>query len=304
MQVPISVRSLRKRFGETTAVDNVSFEVGPAQIFGLIGPDGGGKTTIIRTIVSLISSDSGEVFFQGRSVAREPGYVRSNVGYMPQRFSLYQDLTVEENLAFFGDLFGVPHSKLAERIEQLFDFSALGPFRTRRAGALSGGMKQKLALSCMLVHAPEVIVLDEPTFGVDPVSRNDFWQILKTLSREGTTILVSTAYMDEALLCDRVALVYRGRLLAEDRPESLKLKYGAPLYLAATEAPHRAYNALHQSGLCRECNLFGDGVHLTLAESATTEQVAQLCADKGVTLEGIHRIEPALEDLFLKLMKE
>ena len=303
-QLPIAVRELHKRFGGTTAIDNVSFEVEPAQIFGLIGPDGGGKTTIIRTIVSLISCDSGEVFFQGRSVAREPGYVRSNVGYMPQRFSLYQDLTVAENLTFFGDLFGVPKEKLTRRIEQLYEFSALGPFRTRRAGALSGGMKQKLALSCMLVHAPEVIVLDEPTFGVDPVSRNDFWKILKTLAREGTTILVSTAYMDEALQCDRVALVYRGRLLAEDRPENLKLQYGEPLYLAATDAPHLAYNAIHPSGLCRECNLFGDGVHFTLAEPATAEQVAQLCADSGVSLSSTHRIEPALEDLFLKLMKE
>jgi len=165
-------------------------------------------------------------------------------------------------------------------------------------------MKQKLALSCMLVHAPEVIVLDEPTFGVDPVSRNDFWKILKTLAGEGTTILVSTAYMDEALQCDRVALVYRGRLLAEDRPENLKLQYRDPLYLAATEAPHLAYNAIHPSGLCRECNLFGDGVHFTLAEPATAEQVAQLCADSGVSLSSTHRIEPALEDLFLKLMKE
>jgi len=219
---PIEIRGLHKSYRKTEAVRDVTFSVPEATIFGLIGPDGGGKTTIMRTLVSLLSFDSGEVLFQGKPVQENVSFVRSHVGYMPQRFSLYQDLTVAENIHFFAELFDVPREEMNSRIEELYEFSTLGPFKERRAGALSGGMKQKLALSCMLVHQPSVIVLDEPTFGVDPVSRNDFWEILKTLAGRGTTILVSTAYMDEALLCDRVALVYRGRLLATDEPTALR----------------------------------------------------------------------------------
>lgn len=300
---PIEVKGLSKSYGGVPAVRNASFSVERAQIFGLIGPDGGGKTTIMRSIVSLLSFDSGEILFQGIPVDRNPAYVRSHVGYMPQRFSLYQDLTVEENLRFFGDLFEVPRREMNARIERLYRFSALAPFGKRRSGALSGGMKQKLALSCMLVHDPEVIVLDEPTFGVDPVSRSEFWEILKSLAREGTTILVSTAYMDEALLCDVVALVYQGHLLATDGPGSLLAGFPAPLYLAATDMPHRALRALAQTGLCRSCHLFGDGVHFTLAEGASSESVARALERSAVPVSAIRTIEPGLEDLFLELLK-
>jgi len=300
---PIVVRGLRKSYGEIAAVRGVSFEVHRATIFGLIGPDGGGKTTIIRSVVSLLSIDAGEVLFQGRPVDREPAYVRAHVGYMPQRFSLYQDLTVAENLRFFGDLYQVPREELAERLARLYEFSGLGPFKDRRSGALSGGMKQKLALSCMLIHSPEVVVLDEPTFGVDPVSRNDFWTILKGLRDEGTTILVSTAYMDEALLCDRVSLVYRGELLATDRPADLRSLQPEPLYLVDTDAPHLAFGALEPSGLCAQCNFFGDGVHVTLARGATTETLSSFLAARGVAFRTIRPVQPGLEDLFLKLMK-
>ena len=300
---PIVVRGLRKSYGEVAAVRGVSFEVERGTIFGLIGPDGGGKTTIIRSVVSLLSIGAGEVLFQGRPVEREPAFVRAHVGYMPQRFSLYQDLTVAENLRFFGDLYEVPRDELARRLTRLYEFSGLGPFKDRRSGALSGGMKQKLALSCMLVHSPEVVVLDEPTFGVDPVSRNDFWTILKGLRDEGTTILVSTAYMDEALLCDRVALVYRGELLATDRPADLRNRFTEPLYLVDTDAPHLAFGELERSGLCGECNFFGDGVHITLAPDATTEAVGALLKESGVDSRTIRPLQPGLEDLFLKLMK-
>jgi ABC-2 type transport system ATP-binding protein len=300
---PIVVRSLGKSYGRLQAVRDVSFTVERGEIFGLIGPDGGGKTTILRTVVSLLSFDAGEVLFEGKSVNRNPGYVRSNVGYMPQRFSLYQDLTVEENLRFFGGLFGVPRAELAGRLERLYEFSSLSEFKKRRAGALSGGMKQKLALSCMLVHAPEIIVLDEPTFGVDPVSRNDFWMILKSLAREGTTILVSTAYMDEALQCDRVGLVFRGRLLAADAPSRLRDRFAGPLFLAPTDTPHLAYRLLQSSSFCSRCTLFGEGVHFTLAAGATTGQVVRRLADGGVACSGVREIEPTLEDLFLQLME-
>jgi len=301
---PIEIRGLHKSYRKTEAVRDVTFSVPEATIFGLIGPDGGGKTTIMRTLVSLLSFDSGEVLFQGKPVQENVSFVRSHVGYMPQRFSLYQDLTVAENIHFFAELFDVPREEMNSRIEELYEFSTLGPFKERRAGALSGGMKQKLALSCMLVHQPSVIVLDEPTFGVDPVSRNDFWEILKTLAGRGTTILVSTAYMDEALLCDRVALVYRGRLLATDEPTALRKSYPQKLYLAASDVPHIAYEALERSALCSECQLFGDGVHFTLAEGAAEEAAANALRQANAEFSGIRPIEPGLEDLFLKLMKE
>jgi len=301
---PIEVISLRKSYRKVEAVRGVSFKVGKGSIFGLIGPDGGGKTTIMRSIVSLLTVDSGEIRFMGRRVDEDPSYVRSHVGYMPQRFSLYQDLTVEENLSFFGDLFAVPRRELERRLERLYAFSGLAPFKARRAAALSGGMKQKLALSCMLVHAPEAIVLDEPTFGVDPVSRSEFWAILASLAREGTTVLVSTAYMDEALLCDRVALVYKGEILAEDFPEALSARYAEPLFLAETDFPHRAYDAILGTRICGSCELFGEGVHLSLAPGVGPDEAASFLRERGVELRALRPIEPGLEDLFLRLMKE
>jgi ABC-2 type transport system ATP-binding protein len=301
---PIVVRELHKSYGKVQAVQGVSFSVERGSIFGLIGPDGGGKTTLMRIIVSLLSFGSGEVLFQGRRVDREPDYVRAHVGYMPQRFSLYQDLTVEENLRFFGDLFQVPRGEVEARKERMYEFSGLAPFRTRRAGALSGGMKQKLALSCMLLHAPEVVVLDEPTFGVDPVSRADFWGILQSLRGQGITILVSTAYMDEALLCDRVGLIYNGRILAADFPGRLSGHFTDPLFLVDTDSPLPAYEALRAGSLCGECTLFGEGVHFTLAPGATPEAVAEYLRAQGISLRAVRPVTPGLEDLFLMLMKE
>jgi ABC-2 type transport system ATP-binding protein len=301
---PIEVRSLRKSYGDVEAVRGVSFSVERGSIFGLIGPDGGGKTTVMRAVVSLLALDGGEVLFQGRRVDRDPDYVRAHVGYMPQRFSLYQDLTVEENLRFFGDLFATPRAELRKRADRLYEFSGLAPFKNRRAGTLSGGMKQKLALSCMLVHAPEVLVLDEPTFGVDPISRNDLWDILKSLRNEGTAILVSTAYMDEALQCDRVAFVYGGRILAEDAPGEMKKRFTDPLFLVETESSHRAYEALVRGGFCRECSLFGDGVHITLAPDASPAAIAAFLEGQGVRVRAVRSIEAGLEDLFLSLMKK
>ena len=300
---PIAVTGLCKSYGGVEAVRGVSFRVERGSIFGLIGPDGAGKTTILRTVVSLLSFDSGQVQFCGQAVDSNPVYVRSRIGYMPQRFSLYQDLSVAENLRFFGDLFGVPRRELGQRLARLYEFSGLAPFKSRRAGALSGGMKQKLALSCMLVHSPEVLVLDEPTFGVDPVSRGELWDILRALRDQGSAVLVSTAYMDEALLCDRVALVFEGRILAEESPRELAARYDEPLYLVETPAAHRAYVELERSLLCGQCNLFGDGVHITLRPGVTTTQVAERLAGGEVEFRPPRPIVPGLEDLFLKLMK-
>jgi len=300
---PIIIENLRKSYGTTTAVNGVSFEVNPGEIFGLIGPDGAGKTTIIRTVVSLLEPDEGSVMFKGKPVGAHTSFVRSNIGYMPQRFSLYRDLTVDENLRFFGDLFRVPRSEQKQLMDKLYRFSKLEPFKNRRADALSGGMKQKLALSCMLMHQPEVIVLDEPTFGVDPVSRNEFWEILKTLADEGTTILVSTAYMDEAGKCDRVALMFKGDILALDEPRKLRQSYRDPLYLIETDDAHSVYKKIEQSADCDHCTLFGNGIHITDIATIGEDKIRENLKKLQIKYKSLRKIEPELEDLFLKLIQ-
>ena len=300
----LEARQFSKSYGQIRAVRDISFSVGRGEIFGLIGPDGGGKTSLIRSFVGLLPIEAGELFFQGRSVGADPEYVRSRIGYMPQHFSLYQDLTVKENLLFFADLFDVNRKEALRRMEELFLFSGLKPFVRRKAGALSGGMKQKLALSCMLIHSPDIIILDEPTFGVDPLSRNDFWQILARLKEEGTTILVSTAYMDEAGLCDRVGLIFKGRLLASDEPEGLKKSYPRTLYRIGTSRPHLVQDSLEAAGICDECHLFGEGVHVTFQPGRTTANGKEVLERAGLSWDSFDAIEAGMEDLFLKLMKE
>jgi len=301
---PIVIINLKKSYGEVRAVKDVSFEVHSGEIFGLIGPDGAGKTTIMRCLASLLTSDEGSIFFKGKDVIENSKYVRTNIGYMPQRFSLYRDLTVEENLKFFGDLFKVPLDVQTKLMQKLYEFSRLGPFKNRRADALSGGMKQKLALSCMLMHEPEVIVLDEPTFGVDPVSRSEFWDILKSLSKEGTCILVSTAYMDEASLCDRVALMFDGNILALDKPEKLINSYEEPLYLIEADQANAVYEKLSSVEECSSCSLFGNGVHITDVNNLGVEKIEQKLKELNVAYKSLRRIEPELEDLFLRLIKQ
>lgn len=281
----------------------MSFEVRAGEIFGLIGPDGAGKTTIIRTIVTLLDLDEGEVFFQGKNVAEFTSYIRAHIGYMPQRFSLYQDLTVEENLRFFGDLFNVTKDTQQRRRERLYDFSKLGPFKKRRAHALSGGMKQKLALSCMLMHEPEVVVLDEPTFGVDPVSRSEFWDILKHLAAEGTSILVSTAYMDEAQMCDRVGLISEGLILGLDEPLNLIHRFTEPLYIIRTDSTNETYGQLLKTQFKEQIELFGGGVHFSDTRNIGLKELKNKLRNEQVDFVSISKIQPDLEDLFLKLMK-
>ncbi|MBN2424913.1 MAG: ABC transporter ATP-binding protein [Calditrichaceae bacterium] len=301
---PIIIENLYKTYGKVTAVNGVNLEVRPSEIFGLIGPDGAGKTTIIRIIVSLLNPDRGQVLFKGTPIAGNMSFVRTQVGYMPQRFSLYQDLTVEENLDFFGDLFNVPKNIQVNRKNNLYEFSRLGPFKSRRAGALSGGMKQKLALSCMLMHEPDVIVLDEPTFGVDPVSRSEFWEILKSLAKKGASILVTTAYMDEAALCDRVAFIFNGRILGMDSPDKLVSQIRDSIYLVNSDAPHLLFDRVSKSGKFKGCELFGDGVHLTDSDEAGIETIKDILNTMAVSYHKIKKIDPGLEDVFLKLMNE
>jgi len=300
---PIIIKNLVKSYDTVKAVNGVSFDVKPGEVFGLIGPDGAGKTSIIRILVSLLRADSGQVLFEGKEVSQNPAFVRSHIGYMPQRFSLYPDLTVDENLNFFGDLFAIPKNEQIHSKEKLFEFSKLGSFKERRAGQLSGGMKQKLALSCMLMHAPKVIVLDEPTFGVDPVSRQEFWEILKSLAAEGTSILVTTAYMDEARLCDRVGLIFEGNILAIDTPDKLVAGYKAPLYLIRSDNPHLTYENLADSALVADVDLFGDGVHFTDTNKIGQQGLADELTQLGISADKIEEIEPDMEDLFIALMK-
>lgn len=301
---PIVINNLKKSYGAVQAVKGVSLEVQTGEIFGLIGPDGAGKTTIIRTLVSLLDPDEGEILFIGKNVVGNTKFVRSNIGYMPQRFSLYRDLTVEENLRFFGDLFKVPAEIQNRLMKNLYAFSKLEPFKDRRSEALSGGMKQKLALSCMLMHQPKVIILDEPTFGVDPVSRSEFWDILKTLAKDGTTVLVSTAYMDEAGLCDKVALMFEGEFLALDRPDHLLKSYRDPLYLIETDQVHTTFNALRELNAFSDCNLFGNGLHVTDKRNLTETGIKELLNSNNIEYSSVEKIEADLEDIFLKLIKD
>lgn len=299
----IYVENFKKYYGTTPAVEGLSFEVASGALFGLIGPDGAGKTTTMRTLCTLLPLEHGEMYVDGRDVRTEIPYIRSIVGYMPQRFSLYPDLTVQQNLNFFADLFGVPAEKKEQRIRELYQFSRLGPFKDRLASALSGGMKQKLALSCILVHTPRILILDEPTTGVDPVSRREFWNILGTLQEEGVTILVSTPYMDEASRCHRVAFMHKGRLLAVDRPEALVGRFPHALYEIKGPELHPLRDYLERSSKALSVQTFGDALHVSFGRPLNPEQIQRLRAAAPVPVPDFRPIRPTIEDTFLYLMK-
>ena len=302
----IEIIRLEKRYQETCALASVSLEVQPFEMFGLIGPDGAGKTSLIRILTSLLDPDEGECRLMGISVQQEPEEVRKIIGYMPQRFSLYPDLTVGENLRFFADLFRVPKQERLKRTEALLHFSRLGPFVKRRAGQLSGGMKQKLALSCALIHTPKILILDEPTTGVDPVSRREFWDILKTLKSEGVSILVTTPYMDEAEKCDRIALIDKGRILAQGTStEVIKAFTGTVHALFGRNLPALAgwfKHRLHPS----QVQILGDRVHVRLLSDAreTIEDLCREAARDGFAVDTVEAAAPGLEDTFISLIAE
>lgn len=298
------IKEVRKTYGNIRALRGISFGLDKSEIFGLIGPDGAGKTTLLRIIVSLLNQDEGVVFFQGKNVRENVGFVRANIGYMPQRFSLYPDLTVEQNLKFFGDLFGIPVQQQEEKLKRLYKFSRLEPFAKREAGALSGGMKQKLALCCALIHEPQLLVLDEPTVGVDPVSRNEFWQILHELAAQGTTILVSTAYMDEAAQCDRIALIHEGTLLAVEKPDKLINDFKFPIYHLKTDSPYATYEMLKNSEFSCCIQLFGSGVHLLDRNNYGETVINSKLRALGVEIQELHKTKPQLEDIFLELLND
>ncbi len=297
----IHIQSISKSYPSVPALKDVSLQVRPGEIFGLIGPDGAGKTTLFRILATLISPDHGTATIDGLDTGKDYKAIRRMIGYMPGRFSLYQDLTVEENLAFFATVFG---TTIAENYELIRDiYVQLEPFKNRRAGALSGGMKQKLALCCALIHEPGVLLLDEPGTGVDPVSRKEFWEMLKKLQARGLTILVSTAYMDEATLCDRVALIHHGSILAVDTPQGIADAYRRPLYAVRSDDLYTLMRDLRQLDVAAGCYAFGEYAHLALRTETWNQVDIQryLEAHAHRNVE-VFRTAPTIEDCFIDLL--
>ncbi len=300
----ISVVNLQKQYGQTPALNSVSLEIRQGEMFGLIGPDGAGKTTLMRILSSLMDPDAGECRLLGISVKEHPEKVRRVIGYMPQRFSLYPDLTVGENLRFFADLFGVPRLDRQKRTEDLLGFARLSPFIKRRAGRLSGGMKQKLALCCALIHTPRLLILDEPTTGVDPVSRREFWEILKALKDQGVTLLVSTPYMDEAQRCDRIALIHKGNILAEGSALEVIARFpGKVVAVFGPDLPGLA-GWFKKKLRSEQVQILGDRVRLNLFTQPRVS-MDELCAgaeDAGIAIDAVDEVGPGLEDTFIALV--
>ena len=297
----IAIEGISKRYDEVQALRDVSIDVPEGELFGLIGPDGAGKTTLFRLLVTLLLPDTGRMTFDGRDVVTDYRYVRRHVGYMPGSFSLYQDLSVRENLEFFASVFQTTVEANYDLIKDIYVM--LEPFAERRAGALSGGMKQKLALSCALIHKPKVLVLDEPTTGVDAVSRREFWAMLRKLKDEGITILVSTPYMDEAAQCDRVGLIQDGQLLRTGDPATIAQAFDRPLYAATGEDAYRLLQALRQRDDVEEVHPFGTALHVTARSDMDPDNVQRQLREQGFTGAHLAPIRPGIEDLFMRLMR-
>ena len=298
----VSVSRLSKSYTSIKALDNVSFEVQKGEMFGIIGPDGAGKTTLFRLLTTLILPDSGSAVVEDFDVVKDYASVRRIIGYMPGKFSLYQDLTVEENLNFFATVFNTTVKENYHLIEDIYKH--IEPFKTRRAGKLSGGMKQKLALSCALIHKPKVLFLDEPTTGVDPVSRKEFWEMLLKLKSQGITIIVSTPYMDEARLCDRIALMQNGKFLRIDSPENIIASYPQRLWSVIADNMHGLLNDLRSCPYVRSSFSFGASYHVTMVESATAAMLDEYLINKGYGNIDITEIKPTVEDCFMLMLKE
>lgn len=301
--VPIKVENLTKSYGKIEAVKELTFEVREGEIFGLIGPDGAGKTTLFRILTTLLEPDSGEASVLGLEVVADYRKIRPMIGYMPGRFSLYQDLSVEENLDFFASVFGTTVEENYDLIKPIY--RQLEPFRTRLAGALSGGMKQKLALSCALIHKPKILFLDEPTTGVDAVSRKEFWEMLHRLRHEGITILVSTPYMDEAEQCDRIALMQDGRIMSIDTPESVTARFDNKLWSIRAKDKYRLIKVLQEYEYTESVQPFGDSIHYSdLRSSFSKGQLVSHLKNKGFDAPEVEPIKPDIEDTFIRLMEQ
>ncbi|MDE6803746.1 MAG: ABC transporter ATP-binding protein [Muribaculaceae bacterium] len=301
MNEAILLKDVTKRYGSLTALDKVSFSVHPGEMFGLIGPDGSGKSTIYRILATLSVPDEGEAEVCGLNTVRDYRQLRTRIGYMPEKFSLYPDLSVMENLRFFAALFGVSVRENFDLIAPIF--GQLERFPNRRAGALSGGMKQKLALSCALIHRPEILLLDEPTTGVDAVSRSEFWDMLATLREKGITILVSTSYMDEANRCRRIAMINRGRILDTDTPEALVASLGENLYNASATDMFHLLSELRKLPEVTDCYTFGATLHVVADKDFIPAQAEKRIRDTGLKDVRIWPAKGTIEDLFIRLTR-
>lgn len=296
----INSENISKKYGSTTALEDINLNIGQAELFGLIGPDGAGKTTFFRLVTTLLLPDTGKITVMGFDTLKDYLKLRSRIGYMPGRFSLYRDLTVEENLKFYATVFG---TRIEENYHLIKDiYSHLEPFKQRPADKLSGGMKQKLALCCALIHAPDLIVLDEPTTGVDAVSRTEFWEILKSLQSEGITILVSTPYMDEAVMCDRVALLQKGHVLDIDKPASIIKGFGKKIYAVRAPEKFRLIQDLRSFPSVESVYPFGDSVHISFHGDSYDSTLIGKLEKAGHPDPSVEQIEPGIEDVFLELM--
>jgi ABC-2 type transport system ATP-binding protein len=297
----IQVSHLNKTYGAVPAVKDFSFTADAGEILALVGPDGAGKTSIFRAVCGLIQFDTGEIRIAGFDVSRDFEKIKSRLGYMPQNFSLYPDLSVEENLYFYSGLFGLSRQQFNQKKKRLYEFSGLEPFGSRRAAALSGGMKQKLALSCALIHDPEVLILDEPTTGVDPLSRRQFWDILVQLKKGGTAIVVSTPYMDEVTLSNRAILIYQGTKLAEGTPSELVFRFTGRVYLAKVQPTTERMEKLNRmEGLT--ARRFGSSLHLYVSSDLNINRFSTELETIGIMPEVIQETSPDLEDVFIQLM--
>lgn len=297
----LSISNVSKRFGTITAIDNLSLEVNKGEMFALVGPDGVGKTTLIRMLCGIVKPDSGSVSVLGFDVDKQSDEVKKRIGYLSQKFSLYGDLTIDENIEFFAEIHGVWDYKA--RRDELLEFTRLTPFRTRLAEKLSGGMKQKLALACTLIHTPEIIFLDEPTTGVDPVSRRDFWKVLSSLLRTGITIVMTTPYLDEAERCHRVALMNEGKIVILGTPAEVKKEMKGEIIEIVCSNIRAAFAVLKKHELVREIQAFGDRLHVVVEESARdAKMLLHLLHSNSITVSDWRVVKPTLENVFISLM--
>lgn len=305
MDIPaIKITNLTKTFGNNVVVDNLNLEVRKGELFGLVGPDGAGKTTVMRLLTAIMEPTSGEAWVGSRSILREGEEIKENIGYMSSRFGLYEDLTVMENILFYADIYDVPESERRQRIGQLLGFSNLTPFTERLAGKLSGGMKQKLGLACALIHRPEILFLDEPTNGVDPVSRRDFWKILYSLLKEDVTIFVSTAYLDEAERCTEIGLLYNGKLLIKDKPAQIKKAAKLPMLELWSDDSHTAREAVIAMSGVQGVSIYGDRLHITLTKKDMVHEIIEKMQREGMVIKDYREILPSIEDVFISMVEK
>jgi ABC-2 type transport system ATP-binding protein len=301
--VAIRIAGLTKSFGNNVAVDHLDLDVYRGELFGLVGPDGAGKTTVMRLLSCVMKPTSGDAFIAGHSIHTEEELIKEKIGYMSQRFGLYEDLTVLENILFYADIYDVPAAERASRIERLLSFSNLTPFKDRLAGKLSGGMKQKLGLACALIHTPEVLFLDEPTNGVDPVSRRDFWRILYELLKEKVTIFVSTSYLDEAERCTRIGLMHKGRLLIRDEPMKVKKSLAMPMTEIWCDDPRTAAEIIRGDPGVVKVNVYGDRIHVLVANKEAVPVIIRRLKDKKMEVRDFRDVVPSIEDVFIAMVE-